>query len=29
MKSEPQWMLDYRLKALDIFYKEADADVGR
>ena len=22
MKSEPQWMLDYRLKALDIFYKK-------
>ena len=22
MKGEPQWMLDYRLKALDIFYKK-------
>ncbi len=21
MKSEPQWMLDYRLKSLELFYK--------
>ena len=27
MKEEPQWMLDYRLKALEVFYK-TNASMG-
>ena len=29
MKSEPQWMRDFRLKALDVFKQQADAELGR
>ena len=28
MKNEPQWMRDFRLKALDVFYQQADAALG-
>ena len=29
MKSEPAWMREFRLKALEVFWPEADADLGR
>ena len=29
MKEEPQWMLDYRLKSLEMFYANANATMGR
>ena len=29
MKGEPDWMRDFRLKALDYFKKRADAKLGR
>ena len=29
MKGEPQWMLDFRLKALEHFQKTANANLGR
>ncbi len=29
MKNEPQWMRDFRLKSLQIFRAQADAEMGR
>ena len=29
MKNEPAWMRETRLKALDVFWPEADPDLGR
>ena len=29
IKDEPQWMLDFRLKSLELFYKIANATMGR
>ena len=29
MKDEPQWMRDFRLRALEIFHEQADPDLGQ